>query len=210
MRSSSGEVVLLLADGRWPSGGHAHSGGLEGAVADGAVHDLASLRSFLVGRLASAGVVEAWAAAWACAGDEPAQLEAEFEARTVVPSLRSAARSVGRGLRRSARVVWPDLEIPVEAQPVVVGLVARRAGCSPTEAAALVLHALAAGVVAAAPRLFALDTAEVMAVAVGLAPMVDRVAAEAATSAEPPLRASPLVDLRAQRHAAWEVRLFAS
>ena len=34
MSSAVREVVLLLADGRWPGGGHAHSGGLEAAVAE--------------------------------------------------------------------------------------------------------------------------------------------------------------------------------
>ncbi|MDP9074601.1 MAG: urease accessory protein, partial [Actinomycetota bacterium] len=45
-------AALLLADGRFPGGGHAHSGGLEAAVADGSVADLAGLEAFLIGRLA--------------------------------------------------------------------------------------------------------------------------------------------------------------
>ena len=36
-------ALLLLADGRLPTGGHAHSGGTESAVAVGQVTDLASL-----------------------------------------------------------------------------------------------------------------------------------------------------------------------
>ena len=34
-----GALELLLADGRFPGGGFAHSGGLEPAVADGSVHE---------------------------------------------------------------------------------------------------------------------------------------------------------------------------
>ena len=34
-------ALLVLADGRFPAGGHAHSGGVEAAVAHGAVHDTA-------------------------------------------------------------------------------------------------------------------------------------------------------------------------
>ena len=56
-------LLLLMADGRFPGGGHAHSGGLEAAVADGSVHDEASLRSFLLGRLLTSGPSEAWFAA---------------------------------------------------------------------------------------------------------------------------------------------------
>ena len=52
-------ALMLLADGRLPAGGHVHSGGIESAVADGRVHDLASLRSFTEGRLWTAGLTDA-------------------------------------------------------------------------------------------------------------------------------------------------------
>ena len=57
----------MLADARFPAGGHAHSGGLEGAVTAGMVTDVGSLELFLRGRLATAGVVAAGLAAAACA-----------------------------------------------------------------------------------------------------------------------------------------------
>ncbi|MFD2354563.1 hypothetical protein ACFSTC_42740 [Nonomuraea ferruginea] len=47
-------AILLLTDSRLPVGGHAHSGGVEQAVALGLVHDLPSLSSFLRGRLHTA------------------------------------------------------------------------------------------------------------------------------------------------------------
>jgi urease accessory protein len=50
-------ALLLLADARLPAGGHAHSGGLEAAVAAGRVVDAASLDGFLRGRLATAARV---------------------------------------------------------------------------------------------------------------------------------------------------------
>ena len=52
-------TLLLLADGRFPSGGHAHSSGLEAAVAAGRVTGGADLEHFLRGRLATAGPVAA-------------------------------------------------------------------------------------------------------------------------------------------------------
>ena len=63
----SAATVLMLADARFPAGGHAHSGGLEGAVTAGMVTDVGSLELFLRGRLATAGVVAAGLAAAACA-----------------------------------------------------------------------------------------------------------------------------------------------
>ena len=60
-------TLLVLADGRLPAGGHAHSGGLEAAVSAGRVRDVGGLEGFLRGRLATAGVVAAAFAAAACA-----------------------------------------------------------------------------------------------------------------------------------------------
>ena len=56
-------ALLLLADGRFPSGGHANSAGVESAVAQGDVVDVATLERYLAGRLATTGVVDA---AFAC------------------------------------------------------------------------------------------------------------------------------------------------
>ncbi|MFC5941918.1 urease accessory UreF family protein, partial [Micromonospora harpali] len=88
-------MLLLLADGRFPAGAHAHSSGLEAAVAAGLVTDLASLRGFLVGRLATGGLVAAAfavaahrAAAAGDPGPELARLDVELDARTAAPALR--------------------------------------------------------------------------------------------------------------------------
>jgi urease accessory protein len=58
----------MLADSRFPAGGHAHSGGIEAAITAGTVADLASLEVFLCGRLRTSGMVAAGLAAAACAG----------------------------------------------------------------------------------------------------------------------------------------------
>src|SRR3979409_1430125 len=107
-------IELLLADGRFPGGGFAHSGGLEAAVGEGAVRTLADLEAFVAGRLTSMGRVEVWLAARACAlglravsGPELDALEAEAEAHQPSPALRAAARAQGRGLRRAATIIWP-------------------------------------------------------------------------------------------------------
>ncbi|RAO39124.1 Urease accessory protein UreF [Micromonospora saelicesensis] len=129
-------LLLLLADGRFPAGAHAHSGGLEAAVAAGRVTDLASLEAFLAGRLATAGLVGAAFAAAAHRAavaetvgsahparsarpsDAPAgsagrsgalaRLDAELDARTAAPALRAVSRRQGRALLRAGRTIWPD------------------------------------------------------------------------------------------------------
>jgi urease accessory protein len=60
-------AALLLADARFPAGGHAHSGGVEPAASAGTVSDLASLELFLRGRLRTAGLAAGGLAAAACA-----------------------------------------------------------------------------------------------------------------------------------------------
>ncbi|RAO22433.1 urease accessory protein UreF [Micromonospora noduli] len=128
-------LLLLLADGRFPAGAHAHSGGLEAAVAAGRVTDLASLEAFLAGRLATAGLVGAAFAAAAHRAAMPetvgsahparsarpeapagsaarsealARLDAELDARTAAPALRAVSRRQGRALLRAGRTIWPD------------------------------------------------------------------------------------------------------
>jgi urease accessory protein len=63
----SAAAGLLLADARFPAGGHAHSGAVEAAVTAGLVADLSSLETFLLGRLRTAGLMAAGLAAAACA-----------------------------------------------------------------------------------------------------------------------------------------------
>jgi urease accessory protein len=214
-------ALLLLADGRFPGGGHAHSGGLEPAVADGSVHDLPSLESFLAGRLVTTGEVEAWLAAAACGGADPLALDAEADARCPSAALRQASRRLGRGLRRAAVASWPSLAAGPAAEhlAVVQGLVARAAGLSASDAARLPGAALLAGAASAIARLLPLDTADAMAVATRLSPLADRVAEAGVRFAmlalsEGPAASAPLLEQRAEDHAAWpeqgKVRLFAS
>lgn len=222
-------MLLLLADGRFPGGGHAHSGGLEAAVADGSVFDEATLGSFLRGRVTTAGPTDAWFAAEAArrmarvaadarvaasvsARPSPlVDLAAWYEARCASSAQRSAARVLGRGLRRVAVGVWPEAgRIDVEPYPVVLGAVSHLGGLSDVDAARLVVHSLLMGTAAAAPKLFSIDMVDAMRAAASVAAMADAAVATAADPNPPSPRSAPLTELRAEAHAAWDVRLFAS
>jgi urease accessory protein len=213
-------LYLLLADGRFPGGGYAHSGGLEAAVADGSVRDTITLRSFAQGKLTTTGLVDGWFAAAACRGCDLGWLHAEYEARVVVPSLRNASAQLARGLRRLAAPLWPipaasatvaaDPAVVPEQYPVLLGAVARVAGLDPAAAAHLAVHGVLMGVLTAAPKLFAIDMADAITIAARLAPLADGVAQEATDADDPPAVGAPLQDRRAHAHASREVRLFAS
>ncbi|MEU7673111.1 urease accessory protein UreF, partial [Streptomyces huasconensis] len=78
-------ALLVLADGRFPAGGHAHSGGAEAAVKAGRITGATSLEAFCRGRLQTTGLVTAALAAAAALGVDPAALDEAADARTPSP-----------------------------------------------------------------------------------------------------------------------------
>ncbi|ORT60873.1 urease accessory UreF family protein [Streptomyces sp. CB03238] len=219
----SRSALLVLADGRFPAGGHAHSGGAEPAVKAGRIRDARDLESFCRGRLHTSGLTSAALAAAAALGHDPAALDEAADARTPSPALRATARKLGRQMLRAARTTWPSPELDALArafprgahQPVVLGLAARAAGLGPEDAAHCVAYETVSGPATAAVRLLSLDPFQATAVLARLAPDMDQVAARAADAARGgidalPAASAPLLDITAEQHAAWPVRLFAS
>ncbi|MFF9089716.1 urease accessory protein UreF [Streptomyces sp. NPDC014991] len=220
-------ALLVLADGRFPAGGHAHSGGAEAAVRAGRITDAASLEDFCRGRLHTAGLVAGALAAAAVLGAEPAELDAAADARTPSPALRTAARRLGRQLLRATRASWPCGELDALArrfpkgahQPVVLGVAARAAGLGPDDAAHCAVYESVSGPATATVRLLSLDPFDATGVLARLAPELDRVADRAVAAARRvadegvdalPAASAPLLEVGAEWHAAWPVRLFAS
>ncbi|MFD7243215.1 urease accessory protein UreF [Streptomyces massasporeus] len=220
-------ALLVLADGRFPAGGHAHSGGAEAAVKAGRISGAASLGEFCRGRLHTAGLTAAGLSAAAALGIDPVALDRAADARTPSPALRVAARKLGRQLLRAARATWPSAELdalgrefPKGAhQPVVLGLAARSAGLGPVDAAYCAAYESVSGPASATVRLLSLDPFDATRVLARLAPEVDRVADRAVEAARKavgdgvdalPAGSAPLLEIGAEVHAAWPVRLFAS
>ncbi|MFE4017022.1 urease accessory protein UreF [Streptomyces sp. NPDC059101] len=220
-------ALLLLADGRFPAGGYAHSGGVEAAVAHKAVHDIDSLEAFCRGRLHTTGLTTAGLAAAAAAGCDPLLLDDAADARTPVPALRAVARRLGRQMMRAARATFPSVELDRLAaerpqgahQPIVQGLAARAAALTPLDAACAAAYESTGGPATAAVRLLSLDPLDASGLLARLAAETDAVAAAAADAAAHvasegldalPSASSPLLDITGEQHAAWTVRLFAS
>lgn len=216
-------ALLVLADGRFPAGGHAHSGGAEPAVTQKRIRDADDLAAFCRGRLHTAGLTSAALAAAAALGLDPLALDEAADARTPSPALRTTARRLGRQMMRAARATWPSPELDALAgarprgahQPVVLGLTARAAGLSPQDAAHCVAYETVSGPATAVVRLLSLDPFQATAVLARLTPELDEVAGRAAEAARRgidalPAASAPLLDITAEAHAAWPVRLFAS
>lgn len=217
-------ALLLLADGRLPAGGYAHSGGLEACIESGRICDLGDLEAFLRGRAATTGRVSAAFAAAAChafaAGgvDDIATLDAELDARTPSPTLREISRTLGRQMLRAVTKMRPDpgLELLGRAphQPLVLGAAATVFGATPHEAALAALHETVTGPATASVRLLQVDPFDVHAVLAGLTGLLDDLAAatndDSLAAEELPAATSPLLDIAAEHHRDAEVRLFAS
>jgi urease accessory protein len=222
-------ALLLLADGRLPTGSHAHSGGLEAAIRAGRVGDTADLARWLAGRLATVGRVDVAfaAAAWAAVGDARrwVVLDAELAARVAPASWRTASRAQGRGLIRAARRCWPSprldelaAAIPAGAPwPLALGVAGLAAGLDAGNVTAVASAASVQGPAWAATRLLGIDPYSIAACLADLAPAIDREATAGLQWAHPdidprqlPAASAPWLDIGAGEHAAWEVRLFAS
>jgi urease accessory protein len=224
-------ALLHLADGRFPAGGHAHSGGMEEAVADGRVRGLGSLESFLRGRLWTVGRAEAAVSAAACVEavrpvPDWAGLDAEAAARCPSVALRRSSRALGRGMLRAAAAAWPgewahrlrDAGPDGPLAPMVLGAAGAAAGVTPAGAALVGAHGAITAPAGAAVRLLGLDPFEVAAVVAGLGAEIDEITADvsglvAVTGRDwstLPAGTAPLIEIGAELHAAWEVRLFAS
>ena len=227
------QALLLLADGRFPAGGHAHSAGVESAVVDGRVVDVATLTSFAEGRLRTVGLVDAavaMATATHLAGplDDAlartllARLDAEVDARTPAPPLRAASRRLGRQLLRVAARCWPSprLALATEGgvdphQSVAFGLVGLAGAMGVEDVGRLTAHHALTTPMQAGVRLLGLDPFATAAATAGLAGVAAAVVAEALTFADGPLEALPsrsatIVDLASVGHAAADGRLFAT
>jgi urease accessory protein len=221
-------LLLLLADGRYPAGGHAHSGGLEAAVAAGRITGEADVHGYLLGRLHTQGLV---AAAFAAATHAAAQsgdrelltlLDDELDVRTPSPALRLTSRRQGRAQLRAARGIFPAPCLALAPahrdgphHPLALGLTTAAAGLAPDQAALLAAYAVVTGPASAAVKLLGLDPYRVQTILAALAPRCDAVARDASAAAskppaELPSAGAPLADISAEIHATWEVRLFAS
>lgn len=224
-------VVMLLSDGRLPSGGHVHSFGLEEAVDERVVVTETDALAFAEASLATAGRTSAALAAAACrlaragAGARSwRRLDREADARMTVPPARAASRQLGRHLVRLGPALGPRARealgksSPPAEDPhhaLALGAVVGALGGSPDEAASLTLYSHLSTMTTAAVRLLGIDPAATVALAARLAPWIDEAAAEASDQATRtpsllPAPSTPMLDAFLLDHAERDGRLFAT
>jgi urease accessory protein len=189
--------LLLLADGRFPSGGYAHAAGVEEAVRQGLVRDLAEAAAYLDGVVATTGTSAAClaAVAWGLESQgalEPTwrRLDQEADARMAGSAARAASRLLGRHLARAAAALGPYGQAAATRAAgghpegphhcLALGAVVAASGGGVEDAGQLAVLSVATSVVHGAVRLLGLDPVAATGVVVARADWLAEVARDAA------------------------------
>ncbi|MFH8401435.1 urease accessory protein UreF [Streptomyces anulatus] len=216
--STSPLLLALLGDARLPSGGHTQSAGLEPALRAGIAP--AEVPAYLRSRLRTVTMVEAGTAvvarAVAANAGDLAEVEAAWAARTPSPALRANGRRLGRGYLRVLQRLWPgpvDARARTWSRPVILGLLAHRAGMNPADVARLVGYDDAQTVTAALLKLEPQDPLTIAAWVSELLPDVEKMADKVALLRLPqqiPAHGAPLIERWAETHDTITERLFSA
>lgn len=221
--------LLHFGDSAFPTGGYAHSFGLETYCQAGVVRGREDLERFLLAQIeGSTGPCDATAAVGVLRAGARGDLRAcrvldnTLEAMKPVREFREASRQMGRQTFRVAASLTGEPRLEAYAadvdkslapghHAVAYGLAAAALGWEPEAAATAYLYSTTALLVGAALRLLSMGQMEGQRVLWSLHPVIERVAREAALRDPSDLWSfAPGIELAGIRHATLDMRLFRS
>jgi urease accessory protein len=222
-------ALLHLCDSLFPTGGYAHSDGLEAAAAAGMVNDAATFREWMDTLLHDSfancdgpAVLLAWQGFAERRWPELAALDDEVYAQRPSSTVRSASRAVGTRLLRTWGRLRPqpmidammstDLEGGLRSWTLTVafGAVCASAGIAPSAALEGFIYTRLTAAASAAMRLMPLGQLEahgIVAASLGEVPQVCR---DIMARRDRPSSFTPFFDLATMSHQYVESRLFRS
>lgn len=194
----------------FPTGAYAYSHGLEFEIAAGRVTSAADLADYLAQILTyGAGWQDAVLLAHAL------ELDADIDAlaglgHALAPSVERLQETMEQGAafaRATTELTGRDL--PPRPMPIAVGQAAQELGLPKEQVIALYLHAFTANLVSAAVRFVPLGQTEGQGVLAGLHPLIQSLAAKAASASLGDITTSTLrADLAAMGHETMTTRIF--
>lgn len=193
----------------FPVGAFAYSHGLEQVIADGVVHDAASLQDWLSALLAhGSGRADAVLLAAAYAAEDPAHVDATARAFAASAERLKETNLQGAAFCETARSVW-GIGINDLTYPVAVGAAARAVGIPLRETLPLYVHAFASNLVSVTQRALPLGQTDGQTVLAALAPVITNTARAAETTPLDALTSTSFAaDIAAMRHETLQPRIF--
>jgi len=208
MRFNDDWLIWQLADSAFPTGGFAHSGGLEAAWQHGEIRSRAEFIAFVETSLQQLGYASLpfMQAAW----EEPlrlAELDAHFEVFTTNHVTNRASRLQGRAFWMAVERSFPSVSVEelrpqIEAEgfcahlPPMFGAVTSALGLEKADVVQVFFFCYLRGLIASAVRLGIVGPMEAQGIQFKLSQKAQAVAAECADIAvEEAAQTAPLLDL---------------
>lgn len=199
-------LLLQLADGSFPSGGFAHSNGLEAASVLGAVE----LEAFLDASLRQAG---RFALPFVSAArSDLASADDACDAMLLFRGPNQASRAQGRALVNAVHRVWDDLrpyDGPMHHAPIF-GAVFAALGVTEDDTRAAYLHGLTRSILSAGVRLGLVGPLEAQRIHASRADVMTAVLETASDDATATAQTAPLLEIYAALHERLDGRMFQS
>ena len=217
-------ALLHLCDSLFPTGGYAHSDGLEAATDSGAVTSADDLRAWMrvllhdtIGRAEAPAIVLAWEAARDRQWTALRGLDAELHALRPSSTARQASRGVGTRLLKTWSHIYPSEVVSLALAagepwtlPVAFAVAALSADADRRTAVEAYAYTRLASTASAAMRLMRLGQLEAHSTLAAVLGGIPAMASAALTQHARPAAFTPLADIATMRQQYVVTRLFRS